>query len=98
MKCHQLARKQADEAQLKGRLRTLVQVFASGYVERVTLPHWNRRNADYDSAAAGGPIPNPSNAHLSQVVVPCLKTSLPQTRFAPTAEPWGFTIDFQIGR
>jgi hypothetical protein len=91
-----LARQPAGPASLQGRLRLLITVAASGKIRAVDLPQWNPTNPVCDPDAAGSPVPNPNNAKLDHLVVPCLMARIQQARFGAAETSWTFTVDFRI--
>jgi hypothetical protein len=91
-----LTRNPAGPATLQGRLRLLVSVAPSGKIKAVDLPQWNPTNPVYDPDAAGSPIPNPNNAKLNHLVVPCMMERIRQSRFGAAETSWTFTVDLRV--
>jgi hypothetical protein len=91
-----LARNPAGPATLQGRLRLLISVAPSGKIKAVDLPQWNPTNPVYDPDAQGSPIPNPNNAKLDHLVVPCMIARVRQSRFGAAEKSWTFTVDLRV--
>lgn len=82
------------EATLRGAFRFSITVAPTGKVSRVGFPMFNRGNPDFDPNEYL--IPNPTNAELNHVVVPCVKAVIEQSRFAAAASDWWIRLDVQV--
>jgi hypothetical protein len=91
-----LAQKPGAPATLENRIRLLISVAPSGKVTAVDLPQWNPTNPVYDPDVAGSPIPNPNNANLDPLFVPCLKARIRQARFGFAETSWTLKVDLRV--
>jgi hypothetical protein len=79
---------------LRGRLGLRVEVSASGQVRMVNSPEYEPRQPRLER---GNFIaPNPSDARLANVFVPCAKELVRQLRFAPSEVASTITFELQL--
>lgn len=88
------AEKPPNVATLRGAFRFSIAVAPSGKVSRVGFPMFNRSNPDFDPNEYL--IPNPTNAELNHVLVPCVKALIEQSRFGAAASDWRIRLDVQV--
>jgi len=91
-----LAQKPAGSATLRGSFRMAIGVARSGKVSGFRFPNFNPRNPDFDAANANGPYPNPTNANLSLVIIPCVEALVDQARFPPAESEWWILLDVHV--